>query len=102
MAQNQQKSELARQDEAMKAEALIPKDEKGVPVDRLSDIKFVNCNKDVSATLNKLLKEVLGEGKFALTVHNLESKQLPLSISIRLENDALAASSSSKPTKRPG
>lgn len=30
MAQNQQKAELARQDEAMKAEALIPKDEKGV------------------------------------------------------------------------
>lgn len=30
MAQNQQKSELARQDEAMKAEALIPKNEKDV------------------------------------------------------------------------
>lgn len=30
MAQNQQKAELARQDEAMKAEALIPKDEKWV------------------------------------------------------------------------
>lgn len=30
MAQNQQKSELARQDEQLKAEALIPKDEKGV------------------------------------------------------------------------
>lgn len=30
MAQNQQKSDLARQDEAMKAEALIPKDEKSV------------------------------------------------------------------------
>lgn len=77
MAQNKQKSELARQDEAMKVESLIPKDEKSVlnalisgvsvpkqntPAYRNAELKANNYRKYASMTPTQLLDNMkMGE-----------------------------------------